>query len=457
MTFTEEAFFTLDSEVAGPVLRRGDEVVAAEVAGQNTVVLHDPEVVVGATSEADVVAAVRFATAHGLPVRVHATGHGAHAPVTDGVLITTSRLSALEIDPATRVAHIGAGTRWNAVVAAAAEHGLAPITGSSGTVGAVGYTLGGGLGPLSRTFGFSSDFARGFRLVTASGEVVSATATEHPELFWALRGGKGGFGVVTSMDFELVPLASFVGGSLIYDAEHIPAVLRLWAGFTQAAPEEATSSVAVIRFPPLDVFPEPLRGRTVIALRYAFVGDPEEAERLFQPFRDVAPALLGRVGEMPAALVATIHDDPTEPGPSWQRGMLLDRVDDGFVPAFLEVFDPAVPLPLIVAEVRHIGGATHRDVPEGSAVGGRQADYTLVMIGAPDPSLFETALPEVAAGVTARLSPWVSAENSINFAGDLAVPGSFEASWPAETFARLAAVRASWDPARVFPYGPGSI
>ncbi|GAA2235991.1 FAD-binding oxidoreductase [Herbiconiux moechotypicola] len=454
MTFSDDTLRSLAAAVEGPVFVRGDAGLVAEVAAHNTAVAHDPEIAVGAASEADVEAAVRFAAAAGLPVRVLATGHGSFAPVTDGLLVTTRRLDTLELDPAARVARVGAGLRWKPVVAAAAEHGLAPITGSSDSVGVVGYLTGGGLGPLARTFGFSSDFVRSLRVVTASGEAVTASASSHPELFWALRGGKAGFGVVTSVELELVPLETFFGGSLFFDAEHIESVLRAWAAFTTDAPEEATSSVAVLRFPPFEFIPEPLRGKTVVSLRFAYVGDPEEGERVFAPLRAAAPALLGRVGVMPAADIALVHSDPTGPGPIWDRGMLLSSIDSAFVDTFLDVFGADREVPFVAAELRHLGGATSRDVPEGSAVGGRDGAFTLVMIGAPDPSLFTTVLPHVADGITARLAPWVSPSTTINFAGDLSVPGSFEAAWPAEVFERLARIRRQYDPAVLFPYPP---
>ncbi|MCS5734571.1 FAD-binding oxidoreductase [Herbiconiux daphne] len=452
MTFTDESFAELAGGVSGVVFRRGDAGVADETAAQNVLVKHDPDVVVGAADEQDVAAAVRFARSNDLAVHVLATGHGAYVPVTDGVLITTSRLSALAIDPERRVAHIGAGNHWSSVVAAAAEHALAPITGASGHVGVVGYLLGGGLGPLARTYGFSSDYVRSFEVVTADGEVLRASADENADLFWALRGGKGGFGVVTSVHLALVDLESFYGGSLFYDAESIPAVLGAWADFTATAPERATSSVAVIRFPPFDVVPEPLRGKTAITARIAYIGDPAEGERLFAPVQDAAPAIFGHVGVMPASEVSMIHNDPTDPSPVFDRGMLLDTVDHDFVAAFLEVLGPEQQVPIVAAELRHIGGATARDVPEGSAVGGRSAGYTFIMIGAPDPSLFGTVLPQIADGVTAHLARWVSTENNVNFAGDLSVPGSYEASWPAATFDRLASVREAYDPTHLFPY-----
>ena len=444
----------LRSTIAGPVLTRSDEGFTDEVAAHNTIAVHTPEVAVGATSEDDVAAAVRVGAKHAVPVRVLATGHGTtpSMAVTDGILITTSRLDDLSIDAETRIAHIGAGCDWAKVVAAAAEHGLHPITGAAASVGTIGYTLGGGLGPLARTYGFSSDWARGFRLVTADGAVVSATADENPDLFWALRGGKGGFGVVTSMDFELVPLTTLYGGSMFFDTEHLAPVLTAWLDWTRTAPESVSTSVGILRLPPMDFIPEPLRGKTALNLRYAFVGDPDEGERLLQPLRDLAPRLIDAVGEMQAADIAQIHNDPTDPGPGWVRAVMLGGIDDGFAKTLLEVVGPEQQLPLILVELRHLGGATHRDVPEGSAVGGRTAEYSLSVIGVPDPSLFDTALPPLVDGILARLAPWISTDNNINFAGGLELPGSYESSWPAETFSRLAEIRTTYDPNGLFRY-----
>ena len=444
----------LRGEVAGPVLEPGDEGFAEEIAGFNTAVTHSPDLVVGITSEADAVAVVRAAAESGTPVRVLATGHGVPTPITDGIVVTTSRLSGVSVDPEAKVAHINAGCAWAEVVTAAGEHGLAPITGASDVVGCIGYTLGGGLGPLARTYGFSSDWARGFRVVTASGEVVTANATEHPDLFWALRGGKGGFGIVTSMDFGLVELTTLYGGSAFFDTEHIAPVLTAWAEWTKGLPEAATSSVVILRLPPLEFIPEPLRGKTVLNVRFAFVGDVADGKQLFEPIRSAGTALIDAVGEMPATDIALIHNDPKNPTPSWDRGLMLTGFDDGFVDAFLDVAGPDQQLPLIAIELRHLGGATRRDVPEGSAVGGRGGAATLVMIGGPDPGLFDQVLPATVDGVLAKLSPWIAAETTVNFAGGFALPGSYQASWPADTFARLAEIRSTYDPDKLFPYGP---
>ncbi|MFC9691176.1 FAD-binding oxidoreductase [Kribbella sp. NPDC056951] len=445
----------LRQNVTGPVLTPEDEGFAAELAGFRLNAEHSPEVVVGITSTSDAAAVVAAANEAGTPIHVLATGHGP-LHVTEGVVITTSRLNGVTVDPATKIAHIEAGCRWGEVVAAAAEHGLAPITGASATVGCVGMLLGGGLGPLARTFGVASDWVRAFELVTGAGEVVTANATEHPDLFWALRGGKGGFGVVTSVDVELVELTTLYGGSVFFDAPEIDSVVRTWIDWTTTLPEAATTSAIILRLPPLPFIPEPLRGKNVVSVRFAYVGDAADGEKLFAPIRAAGAVLIDMLGEMPAANIAQIHNDPTEPTLSWDRGVMLDELDADFADAFLGAVGPDQQVPLVAVELRHLGGAVSRDVPEGSAVGGRGGAYTLFMVGAPDPSLFETVLPAVAGQVLGGVQKWTSAENAINLADGFAIPGSYEASWPAETRARLDEVRATYDPERRFPYGPVS-
>ncbi|MFF0342606.1 FAD-binding oxidoreductase [Kribbella sp. NPDC004875] len=451
---TQEMIDRLRGEVAGPVLTPEAEGYAEELSGFNLAVTHTPDVVVGLTSEDDAVAVVRAAAESGTPVRVLATGHGIPNPIQDGIVVTTTRLTGLTVDPEAKIAHIAAGNRWAEVIAAAAPHGLAPIAGASDAVGCVGYTLGGGLGPLARTYGFSSDWARGFRVVTAAGEVVTADPTENADLFWALRGGKGGFGIVTAMDFALAELSTLYGGSVFFDAESVAPVLSSWTEWTKTLPESANSSVVILRLPPLEFIPEPLRGKTVLSVRFAYVGDAAEGKRLFQPIRDAGTVLIDTVGELPVSDIALIHNDPKDPTPSWDRGVLLTGIDAGFVDAFLDAVGPEQQVPLIAVEIRHLGGATERDVPGGSAVGGRSGAFTLTIIGVPDPVLFEKVLPATVDGVLAALRPWVSAETTVNFAGGFALPGSYEASWPADTFARLAGIRAAYDPNRLFPYGP---
>jgi UDP-N-acetylenolpyruvoylglucosamine reductase len=436
----------LRQAVRGPVFARGDAGLAEEVSAFNTMLKHQPDVVVGVTSDDDVAVALRFAREHRLPVRIHATGHGAFTAAESGLIISTKRLDTLEIDPKSRLATIGAGLRWRTVIDAAAEHGLAPITGSSVDVGVVGYTLGGGLGPLARSHGVTSDWVRAFRVVTAEGEAITVDTDSHAELFWALRGGKVGLGVVTALTLELVPLDTLYAGALLFDGpENIEAALRAWAAWLPTAPDDVTTSVALMRMPPADFLPEPLRGRNLLALRFAYPGDAAEGERLLAPLRHAAPVYMDTVDAISPTLVHTIHNDPSEGGPDWSFGAMLSSIDDEAIRQVLTHLGPTSQSPFLAAELRQLGGAVSRDVAGGSAVGGRNAGFTLSMI-AVNPETFASAAPQTASIVVQALEPWLAPVTNINFAGNPALSTTLESAWDEPTRVRLGAVRRTYDP-----------
>ncbi|MCU1599153.1 MAG: mcrA [Glaciihabitans sp.] len=444
----------LRTRVTGPVLTPDDEGFAEEVAPWMQNFTHRPRVAVGAASPNDVAEAVKFAVANGLAVRIQSTGHGSQELIADGVLILTRRLDGISIDPTTRVATIGAGVKWGAVVAKAAQLGLAPIVGSSPTVGTIGFLLGGGLGPLARSHGFASDYVRDFEVVTADGQLISANRGTNPDLFWALRGGKGGFGVVTSVRVELVELPTLYGGSLTYDAPDIATAFRAWIDYTATADPSVSTSAAILRMPDLPFIPEPIRGRTLLTIRFAYPGDAATGERLASPLRAAAPVYLDDLDEMPAGEIARIHNDPTEPVTGWTLGRMLASADSGLATVLLDHVGNGEPAPFVAVELRHLGEATREDVAGGSAVGGRSAQFTLNLVGVPNPALFDTVLPRASEAIITALTPWLAPETTVNFVERFATQEKFEASWPPATFARLAAVRAKYDPDGVFPYGP---
>lgn len=453
MGIDHEALARLRANIQGTVYVRGDDGLATEVACFNPAIRHDPDVVVAARSEDDVASAVRFARDNGLPVRVQATGHGAEAPIVGGLIVSTRALDTISVDAPARLVRLGAGVRWAPVIERAAEHGLAPVTGSSTSVGAVGYTLGGGLGPLARTHGFTADWVRGFRVVTAQGDIVTADANTHPELFWALRGGKGGLGIVTEMTLELVPLTTLYAGSVFFEGDAIEPAFRAWVSWAAELGEEATTSVVLLRVPDVEGAPPPLRGRTLLSVRFAYPGDSATGERLFAPIRRAAPVFLDAVAEIPTTAVATIHNDPEQGSPSWIRGFMLDDFDAADGDALMDVAGPRVQSPFLALEIRQLGGAARRDTADGTAVGGRDSGYTLSAIAA-DPATFDSAAPAAAEALARALRHRISAVTNVNWAADLTDPTTFESAWPAAVHARLTEVRASYDPDRVFAFGP---
>lgn len=439
----------LADRLTGPLLTPDDPGFNDEVAPYNLYTIDTPEIVVAAANESDVVEAVRFAARHQLPVSVLATGHGNDPQVTGGLMITTKRLDRVSLDPTTGIATMGAGVRWKAVVAAADPHGLAPVTGSSPVVGAIGFLLGGGLGPLARSHGYGSDYLAGAKVVTGEGELLEASAETNPDLFWALRGGKKGLGVVVEASVQLVPLPSIYAGSVFFDTPHIETVLRTWVDWTKTAEPEVTTSVALVHFPRLPFIPEVLRGRSLLQLRFAYPGPIEEGERIAAPLLDAVPVYLGQLGPLKRTEMGTIHNDPTDPVAAATSGALLNNIDQAFIDTLLEKFGPGSGTPLIAAEIRHLGGATKQDVPGGSAAGGRSANYLLGLVGG-NPELLYTAIPAAITDLLAIFQPWTSREGNINFTGEIHSRDHFASLWSSETFQRLEEIRKKYDPQGLF-------
>ncbi|GAA4686666.1 FAD-binding oxidoreductase [Pseudonocardia yuanmonensis] len=440
----------LAAAVAGPVLQPGDPGFAEEVAGYNVAYTPAAAVVVGATSTADVAAAVRFAAAAGLRVAVQATGHGLTGELFGTVLVTTRRMDAVRIDPLNRRAVVGAGVRWRAVIDAAAPHGLAPLNGSSSAVGVVGYTTGGGLGPLARRYGFAADHVRRFTLVTADGSVREVSENSQgadADLFWAVRGGKGNFGIVTEMEFDLVPVSRFFGGALFFAADDAAAVLHAWREWAPGLPEDATTSVALLRTPPDPALPEPVRGRFVVAVRFTHLGPAEEGTALLAPLRAVAGPVLDTIADLPYPAIDAVHMDPTEPMPVWDRGTALGALPAEAVDALLAVAGPQAEVPLAMVEVRLLGGAVARRPEVPNAVAGRDAAFSVFTVGVLAGPPAEVVAASAAA-VVGCVGPW-SCGSLVNFLGQ-AGPARVGALWSDDDRARLLAIARRFDPAGVF-------
>src|SRR4051812_41223429 len=300
----------LRSQVTGPV-HGGDEIQGLrELSEFITVADHAFVAVVRAENVADVAAAVRWATRRGLGVAVNATGHGSRS-YRGAVVVSTRRMTACSVDADARTATVDAGVRWEPVIAAAAAHGLAPLNGSSPTVGVVGYTLGGGVGALARQYGFAADHVRSFDLVTADGASVHVTPASHPDLYWAVLGAPGSFGVVTRLEFDLLPARQSYAGSLYYGGEQAGAVLDAFRTWTADVPDATTASIAFL--PAADGLPSAARGG-VVQLRFAHVGDSETGAQVLAPLRGCPGVLADTVRDMPYAAVTDIFRDPPAPG-----------------------------------------------------------------------------------------------------------------------------------------------
>jgi FAD/FMN-containing dehydrogenase len=433
---------------SGPVFRPGDDGYDAERAGFNLIVDHHPELIVGAAGPKDVVAAVRYASARGLGVGVLTTGHGPAVPADGQVLINTRRMSDVKVDPAARTARVGGGARWHQVLSHTVSHGLAPLCGSSPHVGVVGYTLGGGIGPLGRCYGFAADRVRRVDIVGADGELRQVTADRDPDLFWAVRGGKGNFGVVVELEFELVPVSRLYGGGLFFPAEAAADVVHAYSRWARTAPQEMSSSVLLIKFPLIPQIPEALRGRYITHLRFAYTGTAQEGERLIQPLRSIG-SILDTLGELPYTEVGTIYNDPVDSMPAYDSNIALRALDGGAVDTILAVAGPQAGSPLAI-EIRQLGGAYARPPAIPSAVGGRDAAH-MIFANCILQSGQEEAMRRAHEQLHEKMLPWATGGTIYNFSGLIdADPERVKLAFTPADYARLARAKAIYDPNNTF-------
>ena len=342
---------SLRSGLAEPVVAPGDE--GYDEARQAWALLADPRpaAVAFPTGPVEVAAAVRFARANGLRVALQATGHGASPleSLEHALLVKTTHMTGLEIDPAGRRARAEAGVLWGDVVAAAGAEGLACLHGSSPDTGVIGYTLGGGIGWYSRRYGLASNSVLAIEAVTAEGELVRCDAETEPDLFWALRGGGGAFAAVTALEFSLYPVGDVYAGWLVFEAADSRAALHAYRDWAAAAPDEVTTSFRLLHLPPLPEVPEPLRDRPVVAIDGVFMGTEAEAARLLAPLRECAPLVMDTFATMPAAELGPLHGDPEQPVPSIGDGVLVRDLTPEAVDALIDVGGPGSGSPLLFA------------------------------------------------------------------------------------------------------------
>jgi FAD/FMN-containing dehydrogenase len=439
----------LAATIAGSVLVPGDAGYDDERAVWNLNHELAPALIVVAENATDVQAAVRFAAGQGRPVLVKATGHQMVGKAHGAVVIATRRMNDVAIDAIGRTARVGPGAIWSEVIEKAAKAGLAPLNGSNPTVGVVGYTLGGGLSPtLGRSHGYAADHVRLIEVVTADGELRQVHADSEPELFWALRGGKGNFGAVTALEFDLFPVSRLYGGGIYFPGERTADVLRAWTDWHPRTPETMTSSFAVMRMPELPDLPEALRGAFLVSVRIAYSGTSEEGERLVAPLRAVAPAVLDTVAEMPYAAVASIHSEPTEPAPYYERSITLREFPAQAQDKLVELVGPDSQCSLVLAELRALGGAWDREPAAPNAVPTRGLPYVLLGV-AVGPASEEEQLKRSVAELLDGLEPWRGDRRVVNnLAPDEAAHA--EAIYGPERYARLASIKKTYDPANIF-------
>jgi hypothetical protein len=431
------------------------KVVIAEHAGFdearrafNLAIDQRPAAVVFPESPQDVAAAVLFARDFGLRVAAQGTGHNAGplGPLEDTILLKTERMRGVSIDPARRTARVEAGTVWLEVVEAAAQHGQAALAGSSPNVGVVGYTLGGGISFLARKYGLAANHVSAIELVTADGRLVRADREHEPDLFWALRGGGGSFGIVTAIELELFPITHAYAGILWYPIERGPDVLHAWRELSESdPPDELTTIGRFLNLPPIPEIPEPVRGKSFTIVEAYHLGDPARADDLLAPLRALGP-IHDTITTVPMPALSPIHMDPEQPVPYAGDGLLVEHLAADAVDTFVEVAGAHAHFPLLSIELRHLGGALRRPRPEHGAVASIDADHLMFAVGmVPTPEL-ETPVYTQVQAVKDALAPWAARRMYLNFAETQPDPATF---WTEQAYHRLRRIKTTIDPDNV--------
>ena len=443
MTVTPPTTTDLRSLCGGAVHLPGDAGYDDARMPWNVAVDQRPAAVAYPGSAEEVADVVRAARATGLRVAAQGTGHNAGplGALDDVVLLRTSAMTGVTVDPERMVARAEAGALWEDVVDAVAPHGLMALHGSSPDVGVVGYSLGGGMGWYARELGLQASSLTAVELVTPDGEITRADANTNPDLFWAVRGGGGNFGVVTAVEMRVYPIPTAYAGWLVYDGSRAEEVLTRWAAWAVDAPDAVTTSFRVLNVPPIEEMPPPFRGRLITVIDGAVLGDDETAAGILAPLRDLGPEM-DTFERQPAAALARLHQDPEGPTPGVSGSALLAGLPAEAISTFLAL-GPGQDSPLLLSELRQLGGALGRPREDGGAVShveGQFALFTACIAATPE---LGAAGHAAAQRLVAAMAPWATGRQYLNFAEN---PVDAASGYDAATYARLQAIRAQVDP-----------
>ena len=437
----------LSAVMKGRVVERGDAGYDEARALYNAMIDKRPAAIAYCVDETDVAAAVRFATSHGLPLAVRGGGHNGAGlgSVDDGLVVDLSEMHEIVVEPEARIVHVQGGALLKDLMDATHEHGLTVPVGVIGTTGVGGLTLGGGIGHLTRGLGLTIDNLLAASLVLADGSVVQCSADAEPDLFWAIRGGGGNFGIVTKFTFRCHPVSTVLAGPVMYDLDDTQDVMRWYGDFIAGAPEELGGFVSLMSVPPGPPFPEELHLRKVCAIVWTQVGD-EESDALREA-RAYGKPLLDGIAPVPMPAWNTAFDPIFPPGEQWYwRGDFIEELPDAALDAHAE-WAAKLPTWKSLMHLYPVDGAASRIGNDETAWGYRNARWSQVVAGVdPDPANAEL-ISDWARGYSDAIRPYAMAGGYLNFEMDEPdrVRGMYGANYD-----RLAQVKAHYDPGNAF-------
>lgn len=428
----------------------GDAGYDAARVAWNLAVDQRPAAVALPRTAAEVAHVVRAASAAGLRVAPQSTGHNA-APLAaqgldDVVLLRMTGMDLVVADPARGIVRAEGGALWEPAVVAAAAHGRAVLHGSSPDVGITGYSLGGGIGWFARKLGLATNSITAVELVTADGSLVRADAANNAELFWALRGGGGSFGVVTALEFKMYPIETAYAGFMLWDIAHAEKVLREWAAWAPSAPDEVTTAFRVMRLPAMPDLPDFLRGREIAIIDGAVLGSDDRGRELLGDLRALRPEV-DTFDRVDAASLVRLHMDPEGGAPVTSDTAMLAEFPEAALDAFLEEVGPGVTSPLLMAELRQLGGALARPHTGGGALTHLDADF--VMFAAAMAMDAESGAAGYAAAhrLATALQPFANGRQYLNFAEN---PVDVASAYAESAWRQLSGIRSAVDPDGLF-------
>jgi FAD/FMN-containing dehydrogenase len=396
----------------------------------------------------EVSAVVRSAAADGKRVAAQRTGHNAEplGSLANTVLLRTDGLGGVQIDADAGAARVGSGALWGDLLPRASDLGLAALHGSAPDVGIAGYTLGGGVSFYHRKHGLACNRVTAIELVIAGGEQIRVDADNEPDLFWALRGGGGSFGVVTALEFDLLPLSEIFAGALLFPAEQASEVLQGWREWTSGMPEAMTSVGRLMNFPPIPEMPEPLRGRSFAVLEVIYCGDVSDGDELVAPLRKLGSAAMDTIQAEPPAGIAELHMEPPTPVPYTSESLLTHELPASAIDSLVKAVGPGSGSQLASVELRHGWGALSRAPQDAGALATLPGSFITFAVGfVPAP---EAMAPNRAwlGAYKAALEPY-DAGNYFNF-----VEYSFDITqiFPPGILDRLREVKQHYDPENLF-------
>ena len=442
-TATHEA---LSEVMSGRVVVPGDADWDGARTGFNLAHGLSPAAVAFPVDDHDVVAVVRHARDHGLRVAPQATGHnaGAFGSLEDVILVSVSEMTDVAIDADARRVRVGAGTKWEKVGPQLSELGLAGLHGSSPDVGIAGYSLGGGMGWLARKYGLQANSVTAIELVTADGQLRRVDHANEPDLFWALRGGNGNFGVVTAIEFQVYAEPEIYAGVMFFPYERAGQVLRAWNEMLPSLPDEMMTWASLLQFPDAPFVPEDLRGGAFTVVYAAYLGDEQTGRQLLQPVSELGPQMDTRAVVAPAAL-GDLAMDPPDPLPYELGGDLIDDLPADTVDDLVAAVGPAGN-PLVMLQLRHMGGALARREPGAGARATLPGTVSVLALGVVEDAEGSAAVHASIEAVRAT----VKQHRAGDYPNFVEVPADASSFFEPGVWARLREVKARYDPEDLF-------